>query len=114
MNRKSRSGPHFEDFHVGMHIVHPTPRTLTEGDRSLYIGLTGSRDPLVSATTTSALAGVPGVIGHDEERKGKPLRAIEFPRIKGGKSFDVSAKWFGTLLKEIGQPMGKKAEKGAH
>lgn len=60
MNRKSRSGPHFEDFHVGMHIVHPTPRTLTEGDRSLYIGLTGSRDPLVSATTTSALAGVPG------------------------------------------------------
>ncbi len=62
----------------------------------------------------SALAGVPGVIGHDEERKGKPLRAIEFPRIKGGKSFDVSAKWFGTLLKEIGQPMGKKAEKGAH
>jgi len=56
---------------------------------------------------TSALKGVSGVIGHDEEKKGAPLRAIEFPRIKGGKNFDVKQKWFGQLLKEIGQPMGK-------
>jgi pyrophosphate--fructose-6-phosphate 1-phosphotransferase len=35
----------------------------------------------------AALAGEPGVIGHDEER-GDELRAIEFPRIKGGKPFD--------------------------
>ena len=57
----------------------------------------------------SALRGVSGVIGHDEEQKGK-LRAIEFPRIKGGKAFDTRTKWFGQLLKEIGQPMGKAIE----
>ena len=55
----------------------------------------------------SAAAGVSGVIGHDEEKKGMPLRAIEFPRIKGGKNFDVKVKWFEALLKDVGQPMGK-------
>jgi diphosphate-dependent phosphofructokinase len=46
------------------------------------------------------------LIGHDEER-GNELRAIEFPRIKGGKAFDVTQPWFQDLLKEIGQPMTK-------
>ena len=58
----------------------------------------------------NALKGISGVIGHDEEKKGNPLRAIEFPRIKGGKALDVKQKWFGQLLKEIGQPMGKVTE----
>ena len=58
----------------------------------------------------SALKGAPGVIGHDEEKKGAPLRAIEFPRIKGGKAFDVKQKWFAALLKDIGQSMGKAAK----
>lgn len=49
----------------------------------------------------------PGVIGHDEDKRGI-LRAIEFPRIKGGKPFDIDAPWFGELLKAIGQPKGKK------
>ena len=40
---KDRSGNYFEDFHPGMRIRHATPRTLTEGDRSLYIALTGTR-----------------------------------------------------------------------
>lgn len=52
----------------------------------------------------SGLDGRSGVIGHDEGRKGKPLRAIEFPRIRGGKNFDASQKWFRTLLSDIGQP----------
>ena len=55
----------------------------------------------------NAVKGVSGVIGHDEEKKGAPLRAIEFPRIKGGKNFDTSTKWFDAMLKDIGQPMGK-------
>ncbi len=55
----------------------------------------------------NGLKGVSGVIGHDEEMKGAPLRAIEFPRIKGGKAFDVQEKWFAALLKDVGQPMGK-------
>lgn len=56
----------------------------------------------------SALAGVPGVIGHDEER-GDELRAIEFDRIKGGKPFEVTADWFTELLRQIGQPMPKSS-----
>ncbi|SMO42427.1 pyrophosphate--fructose-6-phosphate 1-phosphotransferase [Propioniciclava tarda] len=51
----------------------------------------------------SALAGVPGVIGHDEER-GDELRAIEFERIKGGKPFDITQDWYLELLAGIGQP----------
>lgn len=55
---KSRSGNFFEDFQLGMRITHATPRTLTEGDRSLYIGLTGTRDVLCSAATTSTMVGL--------------------------------------------------------
>ena len=50
----------------------------------------------------SALRRESGVIGHDEER-GDELRAIEFPRIKGGKAFDTSTPWFTDLLESIGQ-----------
>jgi len=48
-----------------------------------------------------------GVIGHDEDQGGI-LRAIEFPRIKGGKPFDIETPWFGELLAQIGQPKGAK------
>jgi pyrophosphate--fructose-6-phosphate 1-phosphotransferase len=50
----------------------------------------------------AALRGESGVVGHDEER-GDELRAIEFPRIAGGKEFDPSVEWFASLLTEIGQ-----------
>ncbi|MEI7866242.1 MAG: pyrophosphate--fructose-6-phosphate 1-phosphotransferase [Candidatus Methylumidiphilus sp.] len=48
-----------------------------------------------------------GVIGHDEDN-GNVLRAIEFPRIKGGKPFDIDTPWFVELLKAIGQAKGGK------
>jgi diphosphate-dependent phosphofructokinase len=51
------------------------------------------------------------VMGHDEEQ-GDALRAIEFPRIKGGKPFDVDTPWFAAMLKEIGQPMGARVATG--
>ena len=51
-----------------------------------------------------ALRGEAGVIGHDEEN-GDVLSAIAFPRIVGGKHFDVSVPWFGELLQSIGQPL---------
>lgn len=63
---------------------------------------------MCSEAVKNGVKGISGVIGHDEEKKGAPLRAIEFPRIKGGKHFDVSQKWFAALLKDIGQPMAKK------
>lgn len=50
-----------------------------------------------------------GLIGHDEDQ-GNVLRAIEFPRIKGGKPFDIGMDWFERTLLEIGQPKGVKLE----
>jgi diphosphate-dependent phosphofructokinase len=50
-----------------------------------------------------------GVIGHDEDN-GNVLRAIEFPRIKGGKPFDIDTPWFGDVLASIGQTKGAKVE----
>jgi len=59
---------------------------------------------MVHVAVDSALKGISGVTGHDEERGGE-LRAIEFPRIKGGKHFDPSTPWFRNMLKDIGQPL---------
>jgi len=56
-----------------------------------------------------ALAGVGGVIGEDED-KNDELRACEFPRIAGGKPFDIDVPWFGELLADIGQTKGEKVE----
>lgn len=50
-----------------------------------------------------------GVIGHDEDN-GNVLRAIEFPRIKGGKAFDIDTLWFNETLAAIGQTKGEKVE----
>jgi pyrophosphate--fructose-6-phosphate 1-phosphotransferase len=55
-----------------------------------------------------AFRGEPGVIGHDED-KGNVLRAIEFPRVKGGKPFNIDAPWFTKMLSGIGQTKGAKA-----
>jgi len=57
------------------------------------------------------LKGISGCIGHDEER-GDELRAIEFPRIKGGKAFNAKQPWFQDLLQEIGQMNGHKDDAG--
>ncbi len=56
-----------------------------------------------------ALRREPGVIGHDEDQN-NVLRAIEFPRIKGGKPFNIDTPWFVETLKSIGQPKGKKVD----
>ncbi len=55
----------------------------------------------------SAQAGIGGVVGHDEDQNNE-LRAIDFPRIAGGKPFDIDTPWFGGLLADIGQPKGGK------
>ncbi|MCL2736912.1 MAG: pyrophosphate--fructose-6-phosphate 1-phosphotransferase [Propionibacteriaceae bacterium] len=51
-----------------------------------------------------ALAGVSGVIGHDEQDD-DTLKAIAFSRIAGAKPFDVTQPWFRQLLEDIGQPL---------
>jgi pyrophosphate--fructose-6-phosphate 1-phosphotransferase len=57
---------------------------------------------MVDLAVESALAGVPGVTGHDEG-KGGVLRTIEFERIAGGKHFDPSVSWFQDILRATGQ-----------
>ncbi|MGV1756173.1 pyrophosphate--fructose-6-phosphate 1-phosphotransferase [Rhizobium sp. A22-96] len=57
---------------------------------------------MVDLAVESALNKVSGVTGHDEGQGGK-LRVIEFPRIKGGKAFDISQKWFTDVMGHIGQ-----------
>lgn len=61
--RKSGSAPQpgrgnfFEDFHLGQVLHHATPRTITAGDCSLYIALTGSRHILHCARTVAHALG---------------------------------------------------------
>jgi len=43
MTGKTNPGNYFEDFAPGQEIVHATPRTVSEGDVSLYTALYGSR-----------------------------------------------------------------------
>ena len=64
---------------------------------------------MVDHAVECGLRGESGVIGHDENQGGR-LRAIEFPRIAGGKPFDVNQVWFDELLKDIRQPKGRKLE----
>ncbi len=52
-----RAGRFFEDFRLGERIVHPTPRTITDGDCALYIGLTGARDPVHCAAPVARAMG---------------------------------------------------------
>ena len=54
-----------------------------------------------------ALAGESGVVGPDENAAAK-IRACEFPRIKGGKPFNVRKGSFRKMLTEIGQPNPRK------
>lgn len=49
-----------------------------------------------------ALAEKPGLIGHDEEN-GDLLSAIDFPRVAGGKAFDITQTWFTEMMEQIGQ-----------
>ena len=54
-----------------------------------------------------ALNGESGVVGPDEDAAAV-IRACEFPRIKGGKPFNVRKGSFRKILKEIGQPNPRK------
>ncbi|MGV1869845.1 pyrophosphate--fructose-6-phosphate 1-phosphotransferase [Agrobacterium rosae] len=58
---------------------------------------------MVDLAVESALNKISGVTGHDEDQGGK-LRTIEFPRIKGGKHFELTTPWFGEVMDHIGQP----------
>jgi 2-methylfumaryl-CoA hydratase len=56
---KADPGSFFEDFRLGQEFRHATPRTLTEGDAALYVGLTGSRFALHSSNEFARALGLP-------------------------------------------------------
>lgn len=60
MTAKSNPGRFFEDFQLGEEIVHAAPRTLTEGDASLYLALTGQRHALISSDAFARDLGLEG------------------------------------------------------
>ena len=57
LSSKERHGNYFEDFRLNQVIRHGTPRTLTEGDGSVYMALTGSRYAAHSASTAAKQLG---------------------------------------------------------
>jgi 2-methylfumaryl-CoA hydratase len=56
-NDKERAGNFFEDFHLGQVIRHGTHRTMSDGDASVYLALTGARQAAHSSTTAATLMG---------------------------------------------------------
>ncbi len=50
-------GNWFEDFFVGQRFRHATPRTITTGDASLHVALTGARQPLFCSAPLAARLG---------------------------------------------------------
>lgn len=59
LDAKATRGNFFEDFALGQRLAHATPRTLTEGDLSLYVALTGSRFALQSSDAFARALGYP-------------------------------------------------------
>jgi len=56
---KANAGNFFEDFAVGQEFRHATPRTLTEADAALNIGLFGSRFAINSSDEFARTLGLP-------------------------------------------------------
>ena len=46
----------------------------------------------------------------NDEDQNNELRAIEFPRIAGGKPFQIDEPWFNELLEQIGQAKGARLD----
>lgn len=55
---KTNPGNYFEDFFVGQHLVHASPRTITVGDAALYTALYGPRFALTSGEVFAASMGM--------------------------------------------------------
>ena len=56
---KTETGNFFEDFRIGQEIRHATPRTVTEGDVALYMGLFGPRFAVQSSDEFARSVGLP-------------------------------------------------------
>ena len=80
-NSKINRGNFFEDFKLDQKTIHPLPRTISDGDVSFYIALTGSRFALHSSAELAKQMGY----------KDRPLDDILMFHLVFGKSvIDVS------------------------
>ncbi|MCP4848112.1 MAG: pyrophosphate--fructose-6-phosphate 1-phosphotransferase [Verrucomicrobiaceae bacterium] len=61
-----------------------------------------------AAAASAAMEGKSGVAALDMDQDGE-MSIIDFPRIAGGKPFDINEPWFDELLLAIGQPKGAPA-----
>jgi len=81
ISNKINTGNFFEDFTIGHKIAHPLPRTISDGDVSLYIAFTGSRFALHSSDVLAQ------EFGYDK----KPLDDLLMFHLTFGKSVqDIS------------------------
>ncbi|WP_375724947.1 MaoC family dehydratase [Arcobacter sp. KX21116] len=81
ISTKINFGNFFEDFKIGQKIIHPLPRTISDGDVSFYIALTGSRFSLNSSDILAQ------EMGYDK----KPLDDLLMFHLTFGKSVqDIS------------------------
>ncbi len=62
---KTRAGNFFEDFAAGQVFHHAVPRTVSEGDLSLYIALYGDRRPLHCSAEFARSLGFRRELAHD-------------------------------------------------
>ncbi|HEX4943435.1 MAG TPA: MaoC family dehydratase [Usitatibacteraceae bacterium] len=51
------AGFFFDDYAIGQHLAHATPRTVTQADATLHLALTGSRNPVHCAAPVAAALG---------------------------------------------------------
>lgn len=58
-SRKTNPGNFFEDYQIGQVLVHPTPRTISTGDVSLYTSLYGPRFAVQSSDAFARAIGYP-------------------------------------------------------
>jgi 2-methylfumaryl-CoA hydratase len=65
VSEKAGRGNFFEDFEPGTTPRHAVPRTVTDGDRAVYIALTGDRSPLHCSDEFARGLGLPRAPLHD-------------------------------------------------
>jgi 2-methylfumaryl-CoA hydratase len=56
---KTFSGNFFEDYRIGQRLVHAVPRTVTEGERALYVALYPTRFAVASSDEFARACGLP-------------------------------------------------------
>ena len=64
-NDKAATGRHFEDFKVGEIIRHPTPRTVTSGDKAVYQSIFPNRHAVYSSDAFAQSCGLPAAPLHE-------------------------------------------------